>query len=143
MQPAGLTDFHRKALVEFRELADENDMSNLNLAFHKCVWAIGVARGSIFTIAAQQQNRIVKEADLNPDSPIMVISWKLGDKKFDKEKRIPGDPDWLRNLKFEVKNVSNKKIMYFYIDLAFPKQGQALGQIPIASFFGSLYARAE
>ncbi len=97
------------------------------------LWLVGLV--SVGT--AQQKSRYVKEVQLHPNSPIVVVSRELGGNTFDKEKRVLGDRDWLKHLTFGVKNVSDKNIVYFNIDLVIPKQGQLPALIPVAIFFGN------
>lgn len=91
---------------------------------------------------AQGKLRTIQQLPLRDDSPIVVVSRELGDKTFDGKSRVLGDRDWLKQLTFGVKNVSNKNIVYFNIDLVIPKQGQMQALIPVAIFFGNRIAPA-
>jgi hypothetical protein len=91
---------------------------------------------------AQGRMRAVQDVPLHKNSPIVVVSRELGDKTFDSKSRVLGDRGWLKNLTLGVKNVSNKNIVYFQIDLPIPKQGKMPGSFGVAIFFGNRMAPA-
>jgi hypothetical protein len=71
------------------------------------------------------------------NSPISIVSRALGGKTFDSKKSVLGGQDWLRQLTFDVKNVSNKNVIYFNIDLVVPKHGKMPGLVAFSIFFGN------
>jgi hypothetical protein len=95
---------------------------------------------------AQEKLRIIQEA-VHESSPVVVVSRQKGDKPFDRsyENRhgIIAGPDWIKQLTFDVKNVSNKNITYINIELVIPQTGKMVnaGQI-VSIFFGNRAAPA-
>jgi hypothetical protein len=85
---------------------------------------------------AQGKMRAVQEVP-HKNSPIIVVSRALGGKTFDSKRSILGDKGWLKQLTFDVKNVSNKNVIYFNIDLVVPKHGKMPGLIALSIFFGN------
>ncbi|MEO8650082.1 MAG: hypothetical protein ABI539_13035 [Acidobacteriota bacterium] len=92
------------------------------------------------TTFSQEKNRYVNEDPSHSNCPIVIVSRKLGNSAFERQKRVSGNDDWLKNLRFGVKNVSNKTIVYFNIDLVIPKQRQLPAFLPVGIFFGNRYA---
>ena len=76
---------------------------------------------------AQEKLRIVREAALK-GSPVIIVSRQVGNKLFDRsvENRhgIVAGEDWIEQLAFDVKNVSNKNIAFISLELAIPKSGK-------------------
>jgi hypothetical protein len=89
---------------------------------------------------AQEKIRTIQDRPLIENSPITVVSRELGDKTFDTRNRVVGDRDWLSHLTLSVKNVSNKNIVYFNIDLIIPKQGEMPGTIGLFIYYGNRMA---
>lgn len=54
--------------------------------------------------------------------PIAIVSRELGDRPFMNDRQVKGGPDWLRDLTLGVKNISNKTIKSFEIDIIIEKQ---------------------
>lgn len=88
------------------------------------------------TVATQVKPRTIREVPLHRNSPIMVVGRELGDKSFNAENRVLGDRDWLKDLVFTVKNVSQKNIIYFEITLLIRKQGQMPAAVAFPVEFG-------
>jgi len=80
---------------------------------------------------SQQKIRIVEKGLSFPNQPIEVVSKELDGKPLSDNKGVLGNQDWLKHLTLSVKNVSNKNIMSFDIDLLIKKQGNILMGIPI------------
>ena len=96
--------------------------------------SIGVV--SLFLLAssfsdAQEKSRAVLKSQQYPNSPIEMVGWELGDKSFKYESRVFAGPDWLKRMKLLIKNVSNRNIKSFDIDLLVKQQGRVLMGIPI------------
>lgn len=58
--------------------------------------------------------------------PIAIVSRELGDKPFLNDTQVIAGPDWLRELTLGVKNISNKTIKSFEINLGIEKSGYVL-----------------
>lgn len=80
---------------------------------------------------SQEKIRIVEKGLSYPNQPIKVVSLELGNKAFINETEVLGDQTWLKQLRLGVKNVSDKNIMSFDIDLLIKKQGKITMGIPI------------
>jgi hypothetical protein len=90
-----------------------------------------IASGVILvpSAAAQEKIRKIEDVPLYRNSPIIVVGRMLGDKAFGHDNNVLGNQDWLKHLILAVKNVSNKNIVYFNIDLLVWKQGKMPGAI--------------
>ncbi|MBA2334067.1 MAG: hypothetical protein H0V90_03925 [Blastocatellia bacterium] len=110
--------------------------------FLKFLLAIHVVCFSASIGVAQEKDRGVREDSLHRTSPIVVVSRELGDKTFEKQKHVLGERDWLKHLTLGIKNVSDKNIVHFQIDLVIPKQGQMTGPAGVSIFFGRRSAPA-
>jgi hypothetical protein len=80
------------------------------------------------------------------DQPIELVSSEVGKKIFDEENQILADKDWLKNLKLDFKNISNKTITHIKIYLKIEAQGNmkyplripvSFGQAPLPKSFKS------
>ena len=89
---------------------------------------------------AQEKLRIIQEVAIE-NSPVVVVSRRVGDKAFDHSHQnkhgITAGNDWLNSLSFDVKNVSHKNVIYFDIDLVVPEQGKTPASIVFSIFFGN------
>lgn len=81
--------------------------------------------------SAQQKIRFVDETAPFPHQPIEIVSKELGDQPFIDNGQVYGDQDWLSQLTLSVKNISNRNIRYFHVDLLVKKNGRILMGIPI------------
>lgn len=103
---------------------------------------------------AQEKIRIIQEVAMK-NSPVVVVSHHVGDKAFDRvgdeafdrshryRHRITAGNNWLSELSFDVKNVSNKNVTYIYLDLEIPKSGKTERNVMAVLFvFGSRAASA-
>lgn len=86
---------------------------------------------------AQEKMRTVEKGLTFPNQPIEIVGLELGnrplidDERHLGDKRILGDQDWLKKLTLSVKNISQKNILSFDIDLMIKKEGKILMGIPI------------
>jgi len=81
---------------------------------------------------SQQKIRTVEEQVAPfPNQQIEVLGKELNGKPFVDNKGVLGDKDWWKQLTLSVKNISNKNIMSFDIDLLIKKQGNIVMGIPI------------
>ena len=89
---------------------------------------------------AQEKLRIIQEAE-QENSPVVVVSRRVGDKRVDRSHRnrhgITAGNNWLSSLSFDVKNVSHKNVIYFNINLVVPQHGKMPGLIAFSIFFGN------
>ncbi len=110
--------------------------------FQKTILLVALVCIAALAVFPQEKMRTIKEPPLRDDSPIAVVNRELGDRKFDDRNQALGDRDWLKHLTLDVKNVSDKNIVYFHIDLPIPKQGEMPGTFGAAIFFGNRMAPA-
>lgn len=95
---------------------------------------------------AQEKLRIIQEAE-QENSPVVVVSRHVGDKAFDRSHRnrhgITAGHNWLSELSFDVKNVSNKNVTFIDLQLAIPKSGKMeLNGWLVSFIFGNRVASA-
>lgn len=83
---------------------------------------------------SQEKLRGVREMpQSNP--PIAVVGRQIADKQFERGVQVMAGNDWLNQLTFEVKNVSEKNIVFFEIYLRIPPAGKIdAGKIVGVSF---------
>ena len=89
---------------------------------------------------AQEKLRIIQETQ-QEDSPVVVVSRQIGNKPVDRTYQnrhgIMAGQDWIKELTFDVKNVSNKNIAYIDLEIIVPKAGNlATNGKVISIFFG-------
>lgn len=72
------------------------------------------------------------------NEPIELISSKVGNKNFNTENQVLADKDWLKNLKLNFKNISNKTIVYMEINLKIQPQGKLQYPIWLPLRFGQM-----
>lgn len=95
---------------------------------------------------AQEKLRIIRETVLD-SSPVIVVSRQVGDKPVDRKHKnrhgIIAGSNWLKQLVFDVKNVSNKNITYISLELVIPKTGKMEHNGRVVRFvFGNRVASA-
>lgn len=70
------------------------------------------------------------------NEPLMVVGRAIGDKPFpNNDNKIEAEPDWLKNLSLDVKNISSKNIAFFEIHLVVDNPRKLLSQDSIALRF--------
>lgn len=70
-----------------------------------------------------------------PNQPIEVVGRAIEKKQFTDGNRVVGDRDWLKHLILSVKNVSNKNILAFDINVWIRKEGYMPTGVSIPMFF--------
>lgn len=100
---------------------------------------------------AQEKPRIIQEAE-QENSPVVVVSRHVGNKAFVGYKAnrpyrnrngITAGHNWLSELSFDVKNVSNKNVTFIDLQLVIPKSGKMEHNGRVVSFiFGNKVASA-
>ena len=80
---------------------------------------------------AQEKIRTLDKGRSYQNSPIEVVGRALGDKPFIDDTRVSANKDWLKDLVLAVKNVSDKNILSFDIDLLVKKHGKILMGVPV------------
>lgn len=74
-------------------------------------------------VLSQPKVRIIdNQSNKKPNEPISV-TYHLGDQPFSSDNKTNAGSEWLRHLVLNVKNNSQKTIVYFYIQLLIEKQG--------------------
>ena len=81
--------------------------------------------------SAQEKIRTVEKGQKYPNSPIEVVGWDLGAIPVTDETKASAGEDWLKKLTLTVRNISNKSIKSFDIDLLVKDRGQVVMGIPI------------
>lgn len=74
----------------------------------------------VLVVAQQAQERTVKKVKA-PNEPVRITKFKLKGVPRGFGQNFTDDNDWLRGLTINVKNVSNKPIVYLEITLDFPR----------------------
>ncbi len=95
---------------------------------------------------AQEKLRIIQQ--LQPEnSPAVVVSRRVGERLVDRKSEnihgIMASRDWLSQLTFDVKNLSNKNVTYIRLEFVIPKIGQMVhnGRV-VRVAFGNMVASA-
>lgn len=56
-----------------------------------------------------------------PNEPLEILELKVKEKSIQLDSRIKESNDWMNGLKFKVRNISGKNIVYFVVYLVFPE----------------------
>lgn len=107
---------------------------------------VTVLCGLVSVASAQEKLRSIVAIG-QESSPAAVVNVSKGDKLFGRSSgnayEIMGDHDWIPQLTFDVKNVSNKNITYINLLLDIPKTGKMVHNGRIVQFvFGNRTASA-
>jgi hypothetical protein len=101
---------------------------------------------AVWVCGAQDKLRVIRET-VHKNSPVIVVSRQIGGKRVDRtyENRhgVMAGPGWIKQLTFDLKNVSNQNITYIHLDLVIPQTGKMVhtGKI-VDIFFGNRAAPA-
>lgn len=68
---------------------------------------------------AQQNDRTLKDKKWK-NEPLEITDLKIKDKKVKFKEKFEGDDDWFRDLKVDVKNISDKTVVFIDLTLIFP-----------------------
>ncbi|HEV7643591.1 MAG TPA: hypothetical protein VGO50_06550 [Pyrinomonadaceae bacterium] len=104
-------------------------------AMQKLTWCLGLILLLASLSSSQQKVRTLDQGPSYPNQPIEVVSRELGDKPFIDDTRVLGDQDWLKRIRLGIKNVSNKNILSFDIDLRIEKEGKTLTSFALPILF--------
>jgi len=93
---------------------------------HACICSILLMLLLVSVSNAQEKIRTLEHGkyrtyDIKTE-PIAIVNREIGDKPFKNDRQVVGDRDWLRDIALSVKNVSNKTIKNFEIDIIVEKQ---------------------
>lgn len=75
------------------------------------------------TSSSQERTRVVDNERYKKSNEPLKVEYKLGNKPFLSGNNIKAGPDWLTDLKLQVRNISKKTIVYFHLQLVVEKQG--------------------
>lgn len=89
---------------------------------------------SLLCYGQEKVRKIEKRPTKN--EPIELVSAEVGNKIFNNENQILADKDWLKNLKLNVKNISDKKIVYIKVELDVERQGKMQYPLGLPLVFG-------
>jgi hypothetical protein len=98
-----------------------------------------------FLCYGQEKLRTI-EKRVTKNEPLELVSAEVEEKSFDKENKVLADRNWLKGLRLNVKNISNKRIVYLRVSVQVPRQGKMqyplllslrFGQIPPPEFTNS------
>lgn len=107
---------------------------------------IGIVLGiAVLTAVAQEKLRTFDEEDPRfsyKDQPVSIVKREFKGRVLAKGEKFAGDKDWLSNVSFEIKNTSNKPIVYLYVDLVIDGRGKipSTNEVSIPIAFGNSWA---
>ncbi len=78
---------------------------------------------------AQQNDRILKDKKWK-NQPLEITGLKIKEKKVKFNEKLIGNDDWFRDLKVEVKNTSDKTVVFIDLFLIFPANEAVPEDIP-------------
>jgi hypothetical protein len=82
---------------------------------------------------AQHREKAIKELPY-PNQPAEIVNIKVKGKAIKSNEKFEGESDWLKNVTFEVKNVSKKPITFIRVDIDFPET-RATGRLMLHQIF--------
>jgi len=94
------------------------------------------------SIAAQRQEKLIRKADI-PAEPFQIVSLKVKGKSVGLKRKFVGDDDWLKNFEVEVKNTSEKQIVYLTVEVFFPAMETLSFPLVTPLRFGKMPATPE
>lgn len=91
---------------------------------------------TLFCFGQERIRQIEKKNTRN--EPIELINSEVGNKVSNTENQVLADKDWLRNLKLNLKNISNKRIVYIEVELEIEPVGKMQHPLRLPIKFGKL-----
>ncbi len=73
------------------------------------------------------------------NQPIEIVSREVGSEKVKDDGTVFAGPDWVKNLRFTVKNISSKRIGFFQINLVVPKNDRHPSRVVFPVRFGAVF----
>lgn len=90
-----------------------------------------------FLCNGQEKIRKIEKRSIK-NEPIELVSARVGSKAFTKENQILADKDWLKNLEFDLKNISGKTIVYAEVQIEVGRQGKMQYPLLLPLIFGQI-----
>jgi hypothetical protein len=75
---------------------------------------------SLFAFAQNKTERVLKRMSLGGDSPVEIVSIKAKGVAIVPNQKFTDSDDWLQDLTFTIKNISDKPIVFVSVYLSFP-----------------------
>jgi hypothetical protein len=85
------------------------------------------------------QQRSIARLPIERNEPVSIRAVKVNGRKVFRNKKFVADDDWLRGLTIDIKNRSNKVILFATIQLQFPRPPGSEGQIAVDEIFYGNY----
>lgn len=104
--------------------------------FNNFVFSLFVVFSVSVIISGQEKLRTL-ERRLTKNDPVDLINFEINNKIFDDKKTVLGNRFWLRDLRINVRNMTNKPIIYVKVNIQIdPREGMKLPVI-LPMIFGS------
>lgn len=102
-----------------------------------CFIAISADTGKSFLLSlksvGQNTRKTITREHPRRNDPVQITDLKLRDKEAQLNKEFEAEDDWLKELSFKLKNISNKNITYVVVELSFP-DSKATGHLMVRDF---------
>lgn len=95
----------------------------------KTITTIFIGFGLLITAFGQQNDRTLKDKKWK-NEPLEITGLKIKEKKVKFKENFVGDDDWFRDLKVEVKNKSDKTVVFIDLSLIFPANEAVPQNVP-------------
>lgn len=92
---------------------------------------------SASAVAAQRQEKELRKMDI-PGEPFQLVSLKVKGREVGVRRKFVGDDDWLKDFEVEVKNTSEKQIVYLEVEIIFPATETLLHRLIASLRFGRM-----
>jgi hypothetical protein len=69
----------------------------------------------------QNAEKVLRLVDVNPKDPVKLVSFSVDDNQISSGEPFQGTSDWLKTTRIQLKNVSNKNIIFIELRFFFPE----------------------
>lgn len=94
-------------------------------------------------IVVGQEKLRTLEKRITKNDPVELVNFEIRNRVFNDKKTVFGDKYWLRDLRMNVRNISNKQIVYLSVNLQIQPTGKSKIPFNLPFVFGSYYLQEQ
>lgn len=107
--------------------------STINITVSFCLFFL------LSVILVGQEKLRTLEKRITKNDPIELVSFEVKNRVFNDKKTVVGDKFWLRDLRMNVRNISNKQIVYLSVNIQIQPTSKSKIPFNLPFVFGSYY----
>lgn len=105
----------------------------LLIAVSFLIWTVTVGQET-----AVSKEKLFKQRDYNPKDPVKIVNIATANNPVKLDEKFEGGSNWLRETQIQLKNVSNKEIVYIELQFNLPETKSSGNEMSFRSQLGNM-----